>query len=55
MLWLDANCRARDEGNKQVQAGTAMQILIDSEELAQTSSTIFADPGETQCLFAMQW
>ena len=26
-------CRARDEGNKQVQAGTGMWILIDSEEL----------------------
>ena len=26
-------CRARDEGNKQVQAGTGMPILIDSEEL----------------------
>jgi hypothetical protein len=26
-------CSARDEGNKQVQAGTGMWILIDSEEL----------------------
>jgi hypothetical protein len=26
-------CRARDEGNKQVQAGTGMPIVIDSEEL----------------------
>jgi hypothetical protein len=26
-------CRARDEGNKQVQTGTGMPMLIDSEEL----------------------
>ena len=26
-------CRAKDEGNKQVQVGSGMRLLIDSEEL----------------------
>jgi hypothetical protein len=52
-------CRARDEATRRCKQEPGMRILINSELRTQrmpsrTSSTIFADPGETPCLFAMQ-
>jgi hypothetical protein len=35
MLWLDV---FRDQGNKRVQSGTGMPILIDSEELTRQTT-----------------
>jgi hypothetical protein len=51
-------CRTRDERNKQVQAGTGMRILIDSEELRtqrMPSPNTLHHFRLSPCLFAMQW